>query len=490
MDSAAPVTLAAIAGRTSTLKLGTAVTVLSTQDPVRVYNEFATLDAVSEGRAQLIVGRGSAIESFPLYGFDLNDYEQLFEEKLDLLMRLLRDQPVTWSGRFRPPLVDQVLEPPVAAGSIPVWVGVGGSPQSAVRAARFGLPLMLGIIGGTVERFVPIVNLYRQVLEALEQEPQPVGLHVHGFIADSDEEAVERFWPVWSEMMNAEAPKRGWAPFRRDRFDAEVLAGSLVVGSPETVARRVAAAMTAADATRFDFVAAASRMPHADKRENIERFGLEVVPASASSSRSPCDRIRGEAMTGTTTLAPLPEGEPDTARLDIRRVAVIGAGRVGTAVARVLIDAGYEVTLSSSGNPDTIAAISSIVAPAAFRCRPKMRSPTPISSSWPYRCTASRSWIRRFSRDISSSTRRIIGLLSTASSAGSTMRRRAPVRPCSGCSLRRESSRLSITSATTTSSLIAVHAHTPGASAWPWQATTPSPWAWSRSSSTASDTTR
>ncbi|HWR86658.1 MAG TPA: LLM class flavin-dependent oxidoreductase, partial [Rhodoglobus sp.] len=256
----------------------TAVTVLSTQDPVRVYNEFATLDAVSAGRAQLIVGRGSAIESFPLFGFDLAEYEHLFEEKLDLLMRLLREQPVTWSGRFRPPLVEQVLEPSIAPGGVPVWVGVGGSPQSAVRAARFGLPLMLGIIGGTIERFAPLVELYRRTASVLGQPVQPVGMHVHGYIADTDEEAIERFWPVWSGTLNAEAPKRGWAPYRRDRYDLEVASGTLVVGSPETVARRVARGMRMLDASRFDFVAAASRMPHREKRRNIERFGLEVVP--------------------------------------------------------------------------------------------------------------------------------------------------------------------------------------------------------------------
>lgn len=278
MDSAAAVTLGAIAGRTRRIKLGTAVTVLSTQDPVRVYNEYATLDAVSDGRAQLIVGRGSAIESFPLFGYDLADYEDLFDEKLDLLMKLLREQPVTWSGRFRPPLNAQLLEPPVVPGAIPVWVGVGGTPHSAVRAARFGLPLMLGVIGGTIERFVPVVELYRRAAEAMGQEMQPVGLHLHGFIADSDEEARETFWPVWEEMMNAEAPKRGWAPFRRERFDAEVRAGTIVVGSPETVARNVAAGMLAAGASRFDFVAAASRMTHAHKTENIERFGMDVVP--------------------------------------------------------------------------------------------------------------------------------------------------------------------------------------------------------------------
>jgi alkanesulfonate monooxygenase SsuD/methylene tetrahydromethanopterin reductase-like flavin-dependent oxidoreductase (luciferase family) len=191
---------------------------------------------------------------------------------------LLREQPVTWSGRFRPPLVDQVLQPPVADGGVPVWVGVGGSPQSVVRAARFGLPLMLGIIGGTIDRFAPLVELYRRTSSVLGQEAQPVGMHVHGYIADSDEEAIERFWPVWSSTLNAEAPKRGWAPYLRDRYDVEVASGTLVVGSPETVARRVAAGMRTLGASRFDFVAAASRMPHSEKQLTIERFGLEVVP--------------------------------------------------------------------------------------------------------------------------------------------------------------------------------------------------------------------
>ena len=278
MDSAGPVVLGAIASRTETLRLGTAVTVLSTQDPVRVYNEFATLDAVSGGRAQMIVGRGSAIESFPLFGYDLAQYEELFDEKLDLLMRLLRDQPVTWSGRFRPALVDQVLEPRIAPGAIPVWVGVGGSPQSVVRAARFGLPLMFGIVGGSLTHFAALAQLYREAAAAFGQVEQPIGMHAHGLIADTDEEAVERFWPVWSGVLNAEAPKRGWATYRRDRYDAEVAAGSLLVGSAETVAQRIAAGMQLVGATRFDVVAATSRMPHLDKLDTIERFGTDVVP--------------------------------------------------------------------------------------------------------------------------------------------------------------------------------------------------------------------
>src|SRR6202048_3119976 len=169
MDSAAHVMLAAIAGRTKRIRLGTAVTVLSTQDPVRVYTNFATLDAVSNGRAQLVVGRGSLTESFPLFGFDLADYEELFEEKLDLLTRLLRDQPVTWSGKFRSPLVNQYVTPALPQGHIPTWVGVGGSPQPVVRAARSGLPLMLAVIGGPLSRFAPLVELYKRARDAYGQ---------------------------------------------------------------------------------------------------------------------------------------------------------------------------------------------------------------------------------------------------------------------------------------------------------------------------------
>ena len=176
MDSASHVILAAIASRTERIRLGTAVTVLSTQDPVRLYTDFATLDAVSNGRAQLIVGRGSLTESFPLFGFDLADYEELFEEKLDLLVRLLREQPVTWSGTFRSSLTNQFVSPPISEGHIPTWVGVGGSPQSVVRAARFGLPLMLAVIAGKPERFAPYVELYKRALQQHGQRELPIGL--------------------------------------------------------------------------------------------------------------------------------------------------------------------------------------------------------------------------------------------------------------------------------------------------------------------------
>src|SRR5712691_588481 len=190
VDSAGHVILAGIAGRTERIRLGTSVTVLSTQDPVRLYTQFATLDAVSNGRAQLIVGRASTTDSFPLFGFDLADYETLFEEKLDLLIRLLRDQPVTWSGTSRSPLTDQYVSPPLPAGHLPTWVGVGGSPQSVIRAARYGLPLMLAVIGGPPSRFAPFVDLYKRALEELGHPPLPVGMHSREYVAKTDEEAA------------------------------------------------------------------------------------------------------------------------------------------------------------------------------------------------------------------------------------------------------------------------------------------------------------
>src|SRR5438309_6718265 len=186
MDSAASIMLATIADRTKRIRLGTAVTVLSTQDPVRVYTEFATLDAASNGRAQLIAGRGSLIESFPLFGYNLSDYEELFEEKLDLLMRLLRDQPVTWSGKFRSSLTNQYVSPPLPDGHLPVWVGVGGSPQSVVRAARYGLPLMLAVIGGPPIRFLPLIDLYKRALVKHGKPTQRLGMHSHRLVASTD----------------------------------------------------------------------------------------------------------------------------------------------------------------------------------------------------------------------------------------------------------------------------------------------------------------
>jgi probable LLM family oxidoreductase len=278
MDSAAHVVLAAIAGQTERIRLGTAVTVLSTQDPVRLYTNFATLDAVSNGRAQLVVGRGSLTESFPLFGLDLADYEELFEEKLDLLMRLLREQPVTWSGEFRSPLTDQFVSPPIPAGHIPTWVGVGGSPQSVIRAARFGLPLMLAIIGGKPERFAPYVELYKRALEQHGKPELPVGLHSLGFVAPTDEEAMAIQWPYYKEQFEWAAQERGWRPPTYEQFLAEVDHGSMYVGSPETVANRIASVIRTLGLSRFDLMYAVGRIPHAQRLAAIELYGREVIP--------------------------------------------------------------------------------------------------------------------------------------------------------------------------------------------------------------------
>jgi alkanesulfonate monooxygenase SsuD/methylene tetrahydromethanopterin reductase-like flavin-dependent oxidoreductase (luciferase family) len=245
---------------------------------VRLYTDFATLDAVSNGRAQLIVGRGSLTESFPLFGFDLADYEELFEEKLDLLVRLLREQPVTWSGNFRSSLTNQFVSPPISEGHIPTWVGVGGSPQSVVRAARFGLPLMLAVIAGKPERFAPYVELYKRALQEHGQPELPIGLHSLGFVAETDDEALEIQWPYYKEQFDWAAQERGWRPPTYEQFLAEVDHGSMYVGSPETVANRIAAAMQALSLSRFDLLYAVGRVPHDQRIATIELYGREVIP--------------------------------------------------------------------------------------------------------------------------------------------------------------------------------------------------------------------
>jgi alkanesulfonate monooxygenase SsuD/methylene tetrahydromethanopterin reductase-like flavin-dependent oxidoreductase (luciferase family) len=245
---------------------------------VRVYTEFATLDAVSNGRAQLIVGRGSLTESFPLFGFDLADYETLFEEKLDLLTRLLRDQPVTWSGTVRSALTDQVVSPPITEGHIPTWVGVGGSPQSVLRAARFGLPLILAIIGGRPSRFEPYVELYRRALDQYGHPPLPIGMHSLGFVATTDEEALDIQWPYWEDQFERASRERGWPRPTFDRFQAEVTNGSMYLGSPETVASRLASVIKALGLNRFDFAYAVGAVPHEQRLATIELYGREVIP--------------------------------------------------------------------------------------------------------------------------------------------------------------------------------------------------------------------
>ncbi|MEU8817401.1 LLM class flavin-dependent oxidoreductase [Actinoplanes sp. NPDC048796] len=270
--------LAGIAGRTERIKLGSGVTVLSSDDPVRVFQRFATVDALSNGRAEVILGRGSFTESFPLFGYDLSDYDVLFEEKLDLFVKLLDEKPVTWSGTTRAPLADADVFPKTESGRLSTWVGVGGSPQSVVRTARHGLPLMLAIIGGQPERFAPYVDLYRRAAEQLGTVAHPVGMHSPGFIADTDELAKEKFYPYYKEQRDRIGALRGWPPLRRAEFDAEVEGGSLYVGSPDTVARKIARAVTALDVGRFDLIYTVGAQPVEDRSRAVELYGSKVVP--------------------------------------------------------------------------------------------------------------------------------------------------------------------------------------------------------------------
>lgn len=277
-DSASPVLLAAIATATQRIGLGTSVTVLSTNDPVRLYHEFSTVDAVSNGRARVILGRASATESFQLFGYDLADYEQLFEEKLELFMRLQGEQPVTWSGTVRSPLVDQTLHPQMRPGGIPTWIGVGGSPNSVIRAAQYGLPLMLAIIGGRPQRFAGHVELYLRALEQFGQAAQPVGQHSLGLIADTDEEAKDTWWRYWEPVVEQIAEERGFYAPSRERFEAEVDGGALFVGSPDTVARKIALVARDLRLSRFDLKYDIMHLPRAARARTIELLGREVAP--------------------------------------------------------------------------------------------------------------------------------------------------------------------------------------------------------------------
>ncbi len=276
--SAPEVVLAAIAARTSRIRLGSAVTVLSSDDPVRVFERFATVDAVSNGRAEVILGRGSFTESFPLFGFELSQYEQLFEEKLDLFAALLTEGPVTWNGETRAGLTNQQVYPKTESGSIKTWIGVGGSPESVVRAARYSMPLMLAIIGGSPERFAPYVELYHRALDQLGTPRLPVGVHSPGYIADTDAAAREEFWPAFKANRDRIGAERGWAPMTREEFDSEADHGSLYIGSPETVARKIAATAKTLGIDRFDLKYSAGPLEHEKSMRSIELYGSGVIP--------------------------------------------------------------------------------------------------------------------------------------------------------------------------------------------------------------------
>ncbi|WP_349827536.1 LLM class flavin-dependent oxidoreductase [Brevibacterium litoralis] len=271
--------LAGIATRTRDIRLSSGVTVLSSDDPVRVFQRFATVDALSNGRAEVILGRGSFTESFPLFGYDLADYETLFDEKIELFSRLLTEEPVTWSGTTRAALEDADVFPKTESGNLKTWVGVGGSPQSVIRTAHYGFGLMLAIIGGAPERFAPYIDLYRRATDQLGTPAHPVGIHSPGFVADTDEAAVEAFWPGYHEVHSRLAAERGWMPAGRREFEQEMESGSLYVGSPETVARKMAQTIRTLGVGRFDMVYAnAGAVDAGARRRAVELYGSEVLP--------------------------------------------------------------------------------------------------------------------------------------------------------------------------------------------------------------------
>jgi probable LLM family oxidoreductase len=276
--SAPEVVLAAIAGRTERIVLGSAVTVLSTDDPVRVFQRFSTLNAISNGRAEVILGRGSFTESYPLFGYDLSKYDELFEEKLALFAELLKPDPVTWRGSFRSALSNHVMYPPLDR-PLAVWVGVGGSPESVVRAARYGVPLTLAIIGGHPQRFRPYVDLYLQSLERFGKPVLPIAVHSPGHLAATDEQAKNDLWPHYEALMNRIGAERGWTPVSRAHFEREAgPEGALCVGAPETVAAKIAKTIRALGLSRFDLKYSNGTLPHDLLMTSIELFGTRVAP--------------------------------------------------------------------------------------------------------------------------------------------------------------------------------------------------------------------
>ena len=276
--SAPEIVLAAIAGRSKRIRLGSAVTVLSSDDPIRVFERFSTLNAASNGRAEVTIGRGSFTESFPLFGYDLSQYEELFEEKLDLFAALVKADTVTWQGHTRPPLKNQRIFPQIENGPLRTWIGVGGSPESVIRAARYDFPLALAIIGGEPKRFRPYVELYQRAFAQLGRPVKPIAVHSPGYIAETDEQAREEFWPAYKGMHDRIGAERGWPPIERAQFDQEVTHGALHVGAPETVARKIAATAKALGIARFDMKYSAGTLAHEKLMRCIELYGRKVVP--------------------------------------------------------------------------------------------------------------------------------------------------------------------------------------------------------------------
>lgn len=276
--SSPEVVLGAIGARTSRIKLGSAVTVLSSDDPVRVFQRFSTLNAISGGRAEVVLGRGSFTESFPLFGQNLEDYDLLFEEKLDLFVQLLRQPEITWSGKTRAGLTAQKVYPTLGEGGLAAWVGVGGSPESVVRAVRHDLPMMFAIIGGDPARFKPYVDLYRRATAQLNKPVRPIGVHSPGHIAETDALAMEQNWPHYKALHDKIGSERGWPPITRDRFMGEIAHGSVYVGAPETVARKIATTVRSLGIARFDMKYSSGPMPHGTMMNSIRLYGEKVIP--------------------------------------------------------------------------------------------------------------------------------------------------------------------------------------------------------------------
>ena len=277
--SAPAVVLAAAAARTERIRLTSAVTVLSSDDPVRVFQEFAEVDLISNGRAEIMAGRGSFIESFPLFGYDLDDYNELFEEKLELLLAIRDSVRVTWSGKHRAALDDLAIYPRPVQDPLPVWLAVGGTPASAVRAGTLGLPMALAIIGGQPERFTPFVELFCRSAEEAGNPGLPVSINSHAYVAETSARAADEFFPGYATMMNRIGRERGWAPMERQSFDAlRTLRGALVVGSPEEVVEKILYQHQLFGHQRFMAQMSVGTMPHAQVMRSIELLGAEVAP--------------------------------------------------------------------------------------------------------------------------------------------------------------------------------------------------------------------
>ncbi|MGE7602666.1 LLM class flavin-dependent oxidoreductase [Peribacillus sp. NPDC097675] len=279
--SSPAVVLAAAASRTKRIRLTSAVTVLSSDDPVRVFQQFSTLDAISNGRAEIMAGRGSFIESFPLFGYDLDDYNDLFDEKLDLLLKIQQSEKVTWSGKHRPAIQNRGIYPIPVQDSLPVWIASGGTPQSVVRAGMLGLPLVLAIIGGSPRQFAGLVQLYKRAAKEAGHDVSklPVASHSHGFIAESTDVAAEKFFPSTQQAMNVLGRERGWGQYTRETFDsARSLEGALYVGDAETVAKKIIHLRKNVGITRFMLHVPVGSMPHEDVMKAIEILGKEVAP--------------------------------------------------------------------------------------------------------------------------------------------------------------------------------------------------------------------